>query len=243
MRRVHFIVAKAAYDAEIFSGHFGFVELVRGENGALTSQNEAPRKLGVEAVIPSAASRISSVFVDAFDVRQIGLFDRFCVRRIFYAVHVVDVARRVELRHKERVSVPEFGFDERAVELLKAERRKFVFDRFEKLHVGIRSAGDDACRRNRDVVRAESSAFPVARREQLRRHFSDFVSGDAGFFERFDDFFVCVGEFIRNRFAFDDFERTVRSTPLFCEARDDVLFFGGKRFSVDLSVFGSCGFF
>ena len=243
MRRVDFIVAEAAHDAEILPRYFSFVELVRGENGTLTSQNEAPRKLRVEAVIPSAASRISSVFMDAFDVRQVGFFDRFCMRRIFDAIHVVDVTRRVELRHKERISVPEFGFDERAVELLKAERRKFVFYRFEKLHVGIRSAGDDARGRNRDVVRAESSAFPVARREQLRRHFSDFVSGDAGFFERFDDFFVCVGEFICNRFAFDYFERTVRSTSFFCEACDDVLFFGGKRFSVDLSVFGSCGFF
>jgi len=40
----------------------------------------------------------------------------------------VNVAGGMELRHKERIGVPEIRFDERPVKFFEAERREFIFD-------------------------------------------------------------------------------------------------------------------
>ena len=211
------------------------------QNRSLTAQNKAARKIAVKRIIPAAASRIAAVFVCGGYVRQKGLVDFFRIHRIFYVINVVNVARRVELRHKQRVAVPKFRFDKRPVEFFKAERSEFIFYAFQKRHVGVCAAGYDARRRNADIVRAEACAFPFAGSEQLRRYFSDFVSGNAGFFKRFGNRRARSGKFIRNRFALDDFKRTVRRTALFCKACNNVLFFGRKRIPVELTVFRSGG--
>ncbi len=66
----------------------------------------------------------------------------------------MNVPCRMELWHEQRVRVPEVCFHQWPVKFLKAKCHQTIFDVFEEICVGIRSAGDDAGRGNVNVVAA-----------------------------------------------------------------------------------------
>ena len=74
----------------------------------------------------------------------------------------MNVAGGVELRHKKRIGVPEIRFDQRPIKFFKAERGKLIFDAFQKINVGVCPAGDNAGRRQLDIVAAKGLSFPCA---------------------------------------------------------------------------------
>ena len=98
--RVNLVVSKAAGDSKVFSGNLGLVQLVGAQNRSLASQNQAAGELVVKLVVPTAASAVAAVFMYGLYVAKIRLLDCLCVRRVFDAVNVVDVAGGVELWHE-----------------------------------------------------------------------------------------------------------------------------------------------
>ena len=121
MRCVYLVVSETARDTKIFSRYLRLMKLVGRKYSTLTSQNKALCKLMVKFIIPATASCITAVLVNSRYIRKIRLFNLLCVRRIFEAVYIVNIARGMELRHEQRIAVPEFSLYKRAVKFLESE--------------------------------------------------------------------------------------------------------------------------
>src|SRR5262249_47162937 len=87
----------------------------------------------------------------------------------------------VELRHEERVVVPELALDDRAAHLLEAEADQLAADGVEELPVRVAAAAGAARRRDLQVVGAELVVPPGGVAEHLRGELGDLV-GDVACF-------------------------------------------------------------
>ena len=136
----------------------------------------------------------------------------------------MNVTGGVELRHKERIGVPEIRFDERPVKFLEAEGGELIFDTFQKINVGVCPAGDNAGWRQLDIVAAEGLRFPCTRFKAFGRQLSGFVAGNA---RRIQCLLHC-GNHIRkgvdNLVPFNNLECGIRCAALFRNIGDAGLF-------------------
>ena len=114
--------------------------------GALASQDESPRALFIEVVAPPGGTRVAAVPMRRRDAGKEGFGNLRYMRRFLDEIDVVDVPRRMELRHVEGVHVPEFGFDQRSAHFLESHAHQLGFHAIEKFAVGMTFAGCDAGR-------------------------------------------------------------------------------------------------
>ena len=149
----------------------------------------------------------------------------------------------MELRHKECVSVPELGFYQRTVKFLKSQGAELILYAFQELYIRIGASGNDACRRNGNIVTAESTVFPFAGTEHFCCNFAQFVSGNACIFKCGNYIRGGCGKFVYNSFALYNFKGAVCGTAFFCKACDCFLFVQAQRSIVQLTVFCGCGSF
>ena len=191
----------------------------------------------VELVVPAAAARVPAVPVRGRHVGKPRLLNFLRVGGVLDPVHVVDVPRRVELRHEERVAVPELGLHERPVVFLEAERDELILDVLQKLDVGVRAPGDYPRGGDRDVVAAENALLPLARGKHLGVERADFLARDSRALEGRDDFLEMLRKLVEDRLALDDLERRVGRAALLRERRNDLLFIFAQRGRVELPAF------
>ena len=181
MCSINFVVAETAGNTKVFAWNFCLVKLVSRKNRTLRTKDKTTSKFAVERIIPSAATRVTTVFVNAGNVAQIWFFNRFCVCRIFDAIYVMNIASRMELRHEQSVSVPEFSFYKRTVKFLETKGTKLVLYRFKELYVRVCATRNNACWLQRNIVSAECTVFPVASCKHFWSNFSKFLTCDTSF--------------------------------------------------------------
>ena len=90
-----------------------------------------------------------------------GFLDRRRVGGLLHEVDVMDVAGRMELRHIERVHVPELILDQRPSHLLKAHADELGLHQIQKLPVGMLFAHRDAGGTQADRIFAEANVAPA----------------------------------------------------------------------------------
>ena len=181
---VHLIVAEAARDGEIFAGRLRAGRQRAGRyGGALASQDESPRALFIEVVAPPGGTRVATVPMRRRDAGEEGFGDLRYMRRFLDEIDVVDVPRRMELRHIEGIHVPEFGLDQRPAHFLESHADQLGFHAVEEFPVGMALAGRDTGRPQADGVFPEPLRPPAAVFQEFRRQLRDFI-GDTLLDER-----------------------------------------------------------
>ena len=80
----------------------------------------------VELVSPTAASCVSAVFMGSGHVIKPWLLDLSAMYRILYIVDIMDITGRMELWHKQGVSVPELVLHKWSVEFFETKSCKLV---------------------------------------------------------------------------------------------------------------------
>ena len=90
-----------------------------------------------------------------------------------YKIHIVNIARRVKLRHEQRIHLPELGFDKCSSHLLKPHADQLQLEEVEKLTVGCRFPAAILGARKL-IVYFRNRLFARPFLEKLRRHLRDF---------------------------------------------------------------------
>ena len=214
MRGVHVVVPEAAHHAEVLARHLGPGQRLGRQHRPLAAQDQPAREVAVEAVAPAAAAGPSAALVGVGHRVQEPLRDRGGVGRLPDVEHVVDVARRVGLRHEQRVAVPELGLHQRPVELLEAERDQLVLEIVQEGRIGVVTAEQHPVRRGLHVVRAQAALPPGAGRQDLRRQDADRLgcAGRSGR-ERRRHLRAVPGQSVEDRLPVARPERPARPAP------------------------------
>ena len=89
----------------------------------------------------------------------------------------MDVTCRMELRHEERIHVPEFRLHERASHFLESHAHEFCLHDIEKLTVGMPFARRNPWRAKTDRVFTEALRPPAPVFQQFRRQLGDLFRG------------------------------------------------------------------
>jgi len=97
----------------------------------------------------------------------------------FNIIHVVDIARCMELWHKECIGIPEFCLYKPAIKFFKTKRYKLVLYALKKLNIRIASARKHSCRWHLNIVRPEMTLLPCSLLEHLRRDWAKFFASHA----------------------------------------------------------------
>ncbi len=161
MGRVHGIVAEAPGNGEVFARHLWPRTEGPGRHGrALAAQDQPFGPLDVEVIAPAGRAGPAAVLVRRGDLLSVGLLDLPAMRGVLHKIDVMNVAGRVELRHEQRVHVPEFVLHQGAAHLLKAHADELILHEIEELPVGMLPADADAGRAERDIVGAELLLLP-----------------------------------------------------------------------------------
>ncbi len=91
-------------------------------------------------------------------------------------IDVMNVPRRMELRHEQGIHIPELRFDQRPPHFLESHAHKFGLDRVEKFAIGMFLSSSDTRRAQTDRVLPKSLLTPTPILQQVGSHLRYFFS-------------------------------------------------------------------